>query len=257
MERKRSYIWLHFNNKEDGKAECCYCKTILSTKEGASGNLQRHLKKKHITVDVPSSLPYQHLDQRSGTSRFHSSLVSTGVTVSECIASSSTSAPAQIVSPQPTISSSLAPPSSQVQAPISKFVDIVRPISLNKVKNINDQLLNIIIKEYYLFSIVEDKEFKNFVHLLCPNYSPPSRKTLISSTMPMMYREVVDTVKNRLNNSVAVAFTTDTWTSCNNENFIAVTAHFLNDQSVLNSLLLSCEQSSVSHSTVNLSLIHI
>ena len=233
MERKRSDIWLHFNQKEDGKAECRYCKT----KGGASGNLQRHLKKKHITVAVPSSLPYQRLEQRPGTSRFPSPLVSTGVTVLECIASSSTSAPAQIVSPQPTISSSLAPPSSQVQAPISKFIDIVRPISLNKVKNINDQLLKMIIKEYYPFSIVEDQEFKHFVHLLCPNYSLPSRKTLISSTMPMMFREMVDTIKNRLNNSVAVALTMDTWTSCNNENFIAVTAHFVNDQSVLNSLL--------------------
>ena len=75
MERK---MHPHFNQKEDEKAECRYCKTIITTKGGGSGNLQRHLKKKDITVDVPSSLPYKRLEQRTGTSRFPSPLVSTG-----------------------------------------------------------------------------------------------------------------------------------------------------------------------------------
>ncbi|CAH1407194.1 unnamed protein product [Nezara viridula] len=47
--RRTSSIWYHFNEGND-KAECVYCKKLISTAGGSFGNLRRHLKKKHPTV---------------------------------------------------------------------------------------------------------------------------------------------------------------------------------------------------------------
>lgn len=173
MERKRSDVWMHFDIKGD-KAECRYCKAVLSTRGGGSGNLQRHLRKKHVTIEI--------------TPVTYSRLVTSRSRLPFVIENTAT-APPQFVSP------CLPTTSVPHQTPISKFIDVIKPISVMKTKNINDQLLKMIVKEYFPFSIVEDKEFKNFVRLLCPAYTLPSRKTLTNSTMPMKFKEVSDIVK--------------------------------------------------------------
>ncbi|KAM8705437.1 hypothetical protein ACLKA7_009828 [Drosophila subpalustris] len=52
-KRKRSNIWNHFIANEDGKTgKCIYCKSSLSIAGGSQGNLARHLKLKHPTVNL-------------------------------------------------------------------------------------------------------------------------------------------------------------------------------------------------------------
>lgn len=59
-----------------------------------------------------------------------------------------------------------------------------------------------------------------------------------------------DLIKNEADN---VCLTTDCWTSRCNESYIAVTAHFVNKDFILKSVLLECSEISERHTSVNLS----
>lgn len=128
-----------------------------------------------------------------------------------------------------------------------------RPVIASKRKLLDRQVLRMIVKEYYPFSIVEDREFIKLVNMLNPGYTLPSRKTLSKSLLPILYNEIYDYVKNDIKkNAMYVSITTDSWTSVKNENYIAVTAHYIDEECDLKSYLLSCFKYSESHTSINL-----
>lgn len=89
--------------------------------------------------------------------------------------------------------------------------------------------------------------------MLNPGYTLPSRKTLSKSLLPILHNEIYDNVKNDIKkNAMYVSITTDSWTSIKNENYIAVTAHFIDEECDLKSYLLSCFKYSESHTSINL-----
>lgn len=49
------------------------------------------------------------------------------------------------------------------QSNLTDFVTNSKPLSINKSKLIDQQLIKMIVKEYYPFSIVEGPEFKKFI----------------------------------------------------------------------------------------------
>ncbi|MCM0158343.1 hypothetical protein [Candidatus Nardonella dryophthoridicola] len=113
-----------------------------------------------------------------------------------------------------------------------------------------------IVKEFQPYSIVEDKEFKIFVKMLCPGYNLPSRKTISDSLIPQTFNKIRASIKEKVKRAYALCITTDSWTSINNENFIAITAHWLDDTDgttlTLCSHLLDCIVYSDRHTAVNL-----
>lgn len=109
-----------------------------------------------------------------------------------------------------------------------------------------------IVKEYQPFSIVDDPEFRKFVCMLCPGYKLPSRKTVSNSLIPQIYNKTRTDVKSKIADINAVCITTDSWTSVNNENFTAITAHWLNEKTELCSSLLDCIEYSERHTAENL-----
>jgi len=126
---------------------------------------------------------------------------------------------------------------------------------MNKQKILDEQLAIMIAKEFLPFSLVENEELKKFVHLLNPGYKLPSRKTVSKSLLPQLLNETKERVKNNLNNAQLIAFTTDGWTSINNDSFVAVTVHFIDTtECVLKSFLLGCFNFEKSHSSNNLSV---
>lgn len=99
------------------------------------------------------------------------------------------------------------------------------------------------------------KNSKKFVHLLNPGYKLPSRKSISKSLLPQLLNETKERVKKNLNNAQFIAFTTDGWTSINNDSFVAVTVHFIDTTKyVLKSFLLGCFNFEKSHSNNNLSV---
>lgn len=135
--------------------------------------------------------------------------------------------------------------------PITQYLP--KPLGASRRKIIDQQILKMIVKEYYPFSIVEDREFVKLLNLLNPGYTLPSRKTLSKSLLPTMYNEIYDKVKQDIKDHAKyISITTDSWTSIKNENYIAVTCHFINNECDLKSYLLSCFKNSESHSSENL-----
>lgn len=106
---------------------------------------------------------------------------------------------------------------------------------------------------YYPFDIVEDEEFKSLLKMLNGGYSLPSRKTISNTLIPNLYHQTYEQVKTLMTDSFAVCLTTDGWTSVKNESFMGITAHFINEDALLQSVSLGCEMFDDKHTTNNLS----
>ncbi|XP_055615226.1 zinc finger BED domain-containing protein 4-like [Toxorhynchites rutilus septentrionalis] len=138
------------------------------------------------------------------------------------------------------------------QSSMTQFAEIVKPISPHKSRLIDIQLLKMICKEFHPFSIVEDEEFKKFIHLLNPSYTLPSRKTLSTGLMLATYNELVAKVKSEVLEAPAVCITCDGWTSMTNTGFYALTAHFIDKNGTLKSYLLECSEFTPRHTGENI-----
>lgn len=257
---KTSEIWRHFNQINDNNAKCSYCSSVYSYKGGSTSNLNRHLKRKHSiqyecasqkrqsilignyeNVDDPtSSQPSTSLDQPStsldqpSTSQIQSSSSSNNIIKHP---------------PPPSLIKTFLPPK---QTRIESF--ITKPVSVLKSKQIDEQLAIMIAKEFQPYSIVEDTEFKQFVNILNPGYTLPSRKTISNSIIPQLYATTKEKVSTNLKNALYIAITTDGWTSINTNSFIAVTGHFIDRESCeLKSHILGCYNFEDRHTSVNLS----
>jgi hypothetical protein len=95
---------------------------------------------------------------------------------------------------------------------------------LKKNKQLDNDLVRMIVKEYHPLSLVEDAEFRRFVQMLCPEYHIPSRKILSDSLMPILYQTTVMKVKAKLDVAAGVCFIAVGWTSVNNNSSLALTA---------------------------------
>lgn len=138
-----------------------------------------------------------------------------------------------------------------VQNTITSYLP--RPVGASRRTLIDQQVLKMIVKEYYPFSIVEDKEFVKLLKMLNPGYDLPSRKSLSTSLLSVLYNETYDKVMSDIAaNGNFVSITTDGWTSIKNEGYIAVTTHFIDNNCELKSYLLSCFMYSESHTSDNL-----
>lgn len=77
--------------------------------------------------------------------------------------------------------------------------------------------------------------------MLCPNYKVPSRKTLSNNLLEQLYQSLRNSIQEELDHVDSICVTNNSWTSSNNENFTAITAHYLiveESQLVLKSRLL-------------------
>lgn len=112
--------------------------------------------------------------------------------------------------------------------------------------------MTLFIKGLQPFSLVEEKCFKDFVHELNPNYELPSRHCISHTTIPAKYVQSKTDILEKVTVAHKVCVTTDCWTASNNEAFMAVTAHFVNENFELKSYLLECINLPVYHTSVNL-----
>jgi len=237
MNRKRSVIWNHFSIISDTTAKCSYCMQIIKYTGGSTGNLTRHLKTKHVTIQLTRN-------------------IINNIEPSVNQIEASVDNPNEIVRPvdtnsMPSTSLSLcnAPSTSSRQANLSNY--LTKPLSISKSKAIDQQLTKFIVKHYHPFSLVEESEFCNLIKMLAPNYSMPSRKTVSNNLLLQVYNDTFQKVSKNLQDASSVALTTDGWTSINNSSFIAV--HFINSETKLCSRLLGCINFYEKHTAIELS----
>lgn len=237
MDKKKSDIWKLFSTtSQTDCAKCALCHGIFSFKGGSVTNLKRHIMRKH---------PASWLSISSRTKQSASSTTSLVTENSQTVVSESNENIAVQVSSVAELKQGTG-----MQSTLSNFIR--KPIKISLEKQINEQLVKMIVSEYHPLSLVEDKEFKKLLKLLNPNYSLPSRKTLSNSLLPELYLKIHASVKEALCRTEYVAITTDGWTSINNDSYQAVTVHFIDENSKLKAFLLDCHYMEARHTAENL-----
>ena len=207
---------------------------------GSSGNLTRHMRRKHPTISIVIERQVRQ------PTVIHSEPMNREQTRTDC------TAPAPSTSAQDDSLPSISAHFNNVAPPITDYFIQKKPLSARKSAELDRQLVKMISKEYQPFRLVEDVEFIKFVEMLNPNYSLPTRKTLSNSLLDKKYYEVQSSVKEDMSKAQEVCITTDGWTSMNNDSFIAITAHFIDNNTILKNYLLDCVQYSDTHTATNL-----
>lgn len=266
MSTNRSAIWYHSTKSADGKAKCRYCKAPLSLSSGSTGNLRRHLVKKHPTVPLGRAEPHRSrspsmsgestsaapisapLADPSSRSLRQLTACSDDASKSSLLSSVSTSATTSTP-----LSTSAGPRANQTsQSLMTRYIDALKPVSAQKKRTIDVQILKMICKEYHPFSLVEDKKLRKLVDMLNRIYTLPSRKTLTDSLLSAVHGELLDKIRSSLLDAPAVCLTCDGWTNINNVSFYAVTAHYIDQSTCLRSRLTDCSEFSDRHTSNNI-----
>ncbi|GBP41626.1 hypothetical protein EVAR_34059_1 [Eumeta japonica] len=101
--------------------------------------------------------------------------------------------------------SSPLPSSSSGQNLMTDYIRNTKPLPHQKAKELDEQLIKLIAKEYHPFRIVEGAVFKKFIYLLNPRYSPPTRKTLANVLLPQLYAKVQNEVEQLVAATLAIS----------------------------------------------------
>ncbi|CAH0717933.1 unnamed protein product, partial [Brenthis ino] len=87
-------------------------------------------------------------------------------------------------------------------------------------------LINMIVKDYQPFQIVENSGFQQYTKALNADYELPRRKKLVLM-IDEKYKLESESLKKELQDVCYLALTSDIWSSDSNKNFISLTAHFI------------------------------
>ncbi|KAK9931904.1 hypothetical protein M0R45_019158 [Rubus argutus] len=82
-----------------------------------------------------------------------------------------------------------------------------------------------IVMDELPFSFIEKPGFRYFCSVAVPRFNVPCRKVIVKNFL-RMYNAKKEELKRELQ-SHCVCLTTDTWTSCQNINYMVITAHFI------------------------------
>jgi len=104
---------------------------------------------------------------------------------------------------------------------------------------IRKALTYFIILDEQPFKLVEGVGFRYFMSIACPRFHLPSRWT-IQRDCYQLYIDEKENLKNLLKATCQmVSFTTDTWTSIQNINYMCLTAHWIDNDWKLNKRILN------------------
>ncbi|KZS16447.1 Uncharacterized protein APZ42_017821 [Daphnia magna] len=100
-------------------------------------------------------------------------------------------------------------------------------------------------------SLVEEKNFREFVLHIDPRLTIPCRNTMTHTILPNLYREAKAKLIKELEGIKQVALITDCWTSINNEGYMTVTVYYLSDKLKMVSRVLNTIMIEESHTAMN------
>lgn len=224
MAPKKSVAWDHFVDKGRGEAECKMCKSIISFKSGVS-NLTMHVQRKHLAIN---------LTPRAAEP------ASTTLTPTTSTPPSQDPQPAQ--PSRPTLRTGHQP--STIAAFLRRDCHKIK-------KEIDEHIMSLFIRDMQPFSIVEDRGFRDLMKFAFPNYQIPSRKYFANNLLPAEYEAVKEASKAEVvKDAKSICLTTHLWTSRNNDSYLAITGHYIDDEFVLRSVLLECKVLLKSHSVI-------
>lgn len=245
---KKSKTWEYFKDIGENKAKCTICMKSLSFKGAGIYNLTRHLKSFHPLLLAGI------LGEHSSTISLPIPKTLTAPSTSQDTMAPPSASPEAIVDGSTLTQPAQAMPTSALQRQKTNQINAYfpKPISIKKSESINKLLLEMIVKNYLPFTLVESDAFKAFTHELCSSYSAPTRKTISNGLLQKYYNIVKENLEKVLAQAEYIALTTDSWTSASHEQYVAVTAHFLDDETSIQSYMLECIPDVQRHTAQNL-----
>ena len=213
MSRRRSLAWDFFNKQDDNKVVCNICKISLAYNKSTT-SLMKHLSTRHKMkyLEAQEAKDKEYPDVKSQSLFFPSAS-----TQPEADRPTETTSKHKI----PLVQQSVK---GLMEKKMAYHEDSPRKQSIDKM------IAEFVAIDMQPFSVVEDKGFRRIVNALDPRYTLPSRRTLTRSLLPDLYWEQYRQLKTELDAAEFVALTTDDWTSRTTKGYMAVTAHFINDQ---------------------------
>jgi len=93
------------------------------------------------------------------------------------------------------------------------------------------------------FTVVDEKWFQDWVHFCNPRVRVKSSSNFSQFKLPLLYNSVMSCLKKVLQKDLSkcnqVALTTDCWTSRDEEPFIALTLHYINEAFELKKFMIN------------------
>ncbi|XP_062857042.1 E3 SUMO-protein ligase ZBED1-like [Trichomycterus rosablanca] len=123
--------------------------------------------------------------------------------------------------------------------------------TVDRKHELDEALVNFLVRDSQAFTIVDDPGFKEFVAKLDPTYTLPSRQAL-KKMVEEKYEEEKAKAKAQLQSVERVSLTSDIWTSMNMDAYLAVTCHCVLDNMKMDTLLLGVLPFPQDHSAENI-----
>ena len=145
--------------------------------------------------------------------------------------------PAASASPQP---------KSALQKPITTFTSSQEfkkwSPSDHRQLELTRALVSIFASNPYIpHSLLDNPEFRNFLAIMQPAYTLPSRKTLIRKLLPERRAILHNNIIHLAESARAVSLTIDIWSSRQMRSFLGITGHFIHNGS-LRTVMLACKR---------------
>lgn len=99
-------------------------------------------------------------------------------------------------------------------------------------------LSRFIAKNCLPLRLVDDEDFRKFLHYLEPGWKPPDRRRLTSILLPELRSKLQTKMKQRMSHIQYYSISLDSWTSLNNTSYVAITCHGISTHWQLHSFLL-------------------
>lgn len=208
-----SFVWAHFlrDPKDKCIVQCKHCRQhVRLGREGKVGttSMHRHLQLHHSYLLPP---------KKAGlTSTLSPSLdaYSTSPT--------SSSAPVAAVTPTARGKTQLA---MQETLALKSTWHATDP----RAMECNQWLAEFIAKGMHPLTLVDDPSFREFLQRCMPQWKVPGRKYFVSTAIPALGASVRAALKRNLKDCVggSVHLTVDIWTSCQAQDYMSVTAHWI------------------------------
>lgn len=114
----------------------------------------------------------------------------------------------------------------------------VKPVNSDRAEDITQALCKMIAVDMLPTSKVENEGFIDFMAILEPGYTIPSRR-VVDSRIRAIHSDLSEEVKRRLKTASAVGLSTDAWTSRAVDSYVTMTAHYLDEKWIPQILSLS------------------
>lgn len=118
-------------------------------------------------------------------------------------------------------------------------------------RELDEALVDMVVKDLQPFTIVEDEGFMAFVNKLDPSYVLPSRKAL-KTMVTERYNISKEKTMEDLKKADFVSLTADMWSSINMDGYLGVTCHYITPEAKLATVVLGVRRFYQTHTAQHL-----